>query len=353
MSPRPASPVRLARRPGTLAVLAATSLVLAACGGGDGGEGGAEATGTAAGACDLAENFPSGPIELIVPFAAGGGTDAVARLVANELSSALDTQINVVNRTGGGGVVGHQAIANADPNGRTLGVVTAELAMLHWQGLTDVSPEDVTGISQLNADPAGITVSADAGYESVHDLLDAIEANPGMLTASGTGQAGIWHVALAGMLMEVGLEPDAVRWVPSEGAAPALQELVAGGIDISTASLAENRAMIEEGRVVALAVMAEEPAIGFEDVPTLAEEGIDYAMGTWRGIGGPAGMDEDVVAELECHLEEITGSDDFIAFMEDAGLNFLYRDAEEFTAFMAEDDAAKGEILQAAGLAAQ
>lgn len=330
-------------------ILLASTLALSACG----GQGGSGDTAAGGGECDISAEYPAGPIELVVPFAAGGGTDSVGRLIANELSDRLETQVNVVNRTGGGGVVGHQAIANADPNGQTIGLATAELAMLHHQGLTEVNPEDVTAISQMNADPAGVTVAADAPYQSVQELLDAAEADPGELVASGTGRAGIWHVALAGLLMEAGLEPDAIRWVPSEGAAPALQELVAGGVDVSTASLAENRTMIDADRVRALAVMAEEPAPGFEDVPTLAEEGIDYEMGTWRGIAGPAGMDEDTVAELECHLGNIAEAEEFTSFMEESGLIVNYRNAEEFAAFMEEDNQAKGEIIERAGLAGQ
>ena len=336
-------------------ILLVSTLALVACSGGGGSDsssaGGASESG---GECDLSAEFPGGPIELVVPFDAGGGTDAVGRLIANELSTRLETQVNVINRTGGGGVVGHQAIANAAPDGRTIGLATAELTMLHHQGLTDVNPADVTAISQMNADPAGITVAADAPYETLQDLLDAAEANPGDLVASGTGVAGIWHVALAGLLMEAGLEADAIRWVPSEGAAPALQELIAGGIDVSSASLAENRTMIDAGRVRALAVMSSEPAPGFDDVPTLAEEGIvDYEMGTWRGVAGPAGMDEDTVAELECHLGNIAESEEFISFMEESGLIINYRNAEGVTAFMEEDDTAKGEILERAGLAGQ
>src|SRR5699024_3945525 len=179
------------------------------------------------------------------------------------------------------------------------------LAMLHHLGLTDVSPESVTMISQVNADPAGITVAADSDFDSATDLVEYARENPGELVGSGVAQAGIWHVALAGLLLEEGVDADAIRWVPSEGAAPALQELVAGGIDVSTASLAENRTMIDSERVKALGVMDEEPAPGFEEVETLQEQGIDYSMGTWRGVAGPAGMDEDVMETLECHIAEI------------------------------------------------
>lgn len=350
----------------TVAAVGVAGLVLAACGGddGDGGDGegagdGGEGTageGTAGGGegedCDLAEDYPSGPIELVVPWAAGGGTDSVARLIGELLSDELGTQINVVNRTGGSGVVGHQAIADAEPDGQTLGLITVEIGMMHHQGLTDLTHEDLSPIAQVNFDPAGLTVAEDAPWDDAQALLDHIEANPGTLTASGTGQGGIWHVALIGMLLEAGLEPDAVTFVPSEGAAPALQELVAGGIDLSPSSLGENYTMLEAGRVKALAAMAAEGDPNFPDVPPLVEAtGIEFEMGAWRGVAGPAGMDENIVAELECHLEGVVQGEEYASFMEDSRLGVQWRDAEEFAQFMAEDDAAKGEIMEQAGLA--
>lgn len=349
---------RLFRRSKLLAAVAivgSASLVLAACSGGNGGEEatGDTATGAASGdSCDIAPDYPSGPVQIIVPWAAGGGTDGVARLIGTQLSDALGTPVNVVNRTGGSGVVGHQAIADADADGQTLGLVTVEIGMMHWQGLTDLTAEDLTGIAQVNADPAALTVAADSQWKTAEDLLTYIKENPGDVVSSGTGQGGIWHLALIGMLREAGLEPDAVTFVPSEGAAPALQELIAGGIDLTTASLGENKTMLESGRAKALAVMGTEPDPNFPDVPTLAEEtGIEYEMGVWRGIAGPNGMDEDVVAELECHLEDIVKSDEFHEFMSNQGLGVKYRGSEEFNAFMAEDDALKGEVMEAAGLA--
>ena len=334
-------------RPWQRVVLAgAVSLALAACGGGSdtaaqgGGEGG----------CDRSDEFPNGPVQLIVPWAAGGGTDSVARFVASELATALDTNINVVNRTGGGGVVGHSAIAQAQPNGRTLGLATVELTMMHHQGLTDLTYEDVTPIAQVNNDPAGITVAQDAPWESAEDLIAEAKERPGELTASGTGRGGIWNLALAGALLEAGEDPGAVQWVPSEGAAPALQELVAGGVDISTASLVENQTMIQDGRVKVLGVMAEERDPKFPDVPTLAEQGVDFTMSAWRGIVGPKGMEPEVVEELGCHLDAIVHGPAYGDFMGKAGFGIEWRGPQEFGAYMAEEDTSKGEIMEAAGL---
>ncbi|MGH8967987.1 MAG: tripartite tricarboxylate transporter substrate-binding protein, partial [Actinomycetes bacterium] len=222
----------------------------------------------------------------------------------------------------------------------------------HWQGLTDLTHEQLTPIGLVNADPAGITVRSDAPWADAQQLLAAAAAQPGTITASGTGRGGIWDLARANMLLKAGVAPDAIRWVPSEGAAPALQELVAGGVGVSTASLVENQTMIEAGRAKALAVMAEERDPKFPDVPTLREQGIDAVMAAWRGIAGPADMPEDVVSELSCHLDAIVHSPQYEEFMGTAGFGIVWRDAKGFGEYLAQQDAEKGEIMRAAGLAA-
>jgi tripartite-type tricarboxylate transporter receptor subunit TctC len=334
------------RRTRLAALPVALVMVLAACGGGAGGESGEPAS-----PCDTAADFPSRPIELIVPWAAGGGTDSVARFLGTALGERLETQVNVVNRTGGSGVVGHSAIATARPDGTTIGLATVEITMMHWQGLTDLTYEQLTPIGLVNSDAAGVTVRADSPFTDVPQLL-AAAGQPGAATASGTGRGGIWDLSRAGMLLEAGLPPDAIRWVPSEGAAPALQELVAGGVDVSTASLVENQTMIQAGRAKALGVMAEERDPKFPDVPTLREQGIDFTMAAWRGIAGPAGLPEDVVAELSCHLDGIVHSPEYEEFMGTAGFGIVWRDAAGFGEYLAAQDAEKGEIMRAAGLAA-
>ena len=169
--------------------------------------------------------YPDRPLTMIVPWGAGGGTDAVARIVASLLEEELGQPVNVVNRTGGSGVVGHSAIATAEPDGYTIGLITVEIAMMHWQGLTELTPENYTALGQVNLDPGGLMVSADSEYGTAADLLAAIkEQEPGTFSASGTGQGGIWHLGLAGWLLSEGLEADRVTWVPSQGAAPGLPE---------------------------------------------------------------------------------------------------------------------------------
>src|SRR5215212_4216893 len=248
----------------------------------------------------LAQAYPSRPVSLIVPWGAGGGTDATARIVAALLEKDLGQPMNVVNRTGGSGVVGHSAIATAQPDGYTIGMITVEISMMHWQGLTELAPKSYTPLALMNEDPPGVQVKADSPYKTLKDLADAIKAAPaGKFKASGTGQGGIWHLALVGWLTAMGLKADHVPWVPSNGAAPAMQDLAAGGIDIVTCSVPEGRAMIDAGKARSLAVMAPQRNPAFADVPTMKEAaGIDYSVGAWRGIAGPKGLPQDIATKL-------------------------------------------------------
>ena len=297
--------------------------------------------------------YPEKPITLIVPWAAGGGTDATARIIAKAPEEELGETINVVNRTGGSGVVGHTAIARAKPDGYTLGLGTVEINMMHWQGLTDLTYEDFTPIGQINFDAASLSVAEDTDYQDLDDLMSAVrEAPAGTFNASGTGLGGIWHVALVGLLMDLDMPADKVNWVPSQGAAPAMTELAAGGVDMAATSLPEARSMIDAGRVRSLGVMAEEPLESFPDVPTVASQvDSDFTTGAWRGVIGPQGMDDAIVETLESALHDAYQSETYQSFMEKQGYGVQWRDAQAFGTYMEESDAAFGDIMKAIGLA--
>jgi len=300
-----------------------------------------------------AADYPTRPVTVICPWGAGGGTDATARIVAALLEKNLGQPFNVVNRTGGSGVVGHSAIATAPPDGYTLGMITVEIAMMHHQGLTELSPKDYTPLALMNEDPPGIQVAADSPYKTVGELAEAIKSKPaGTFKASGTGQGGIWHLALVGWLTAMGLKPDHVPWVPSNGAAPAMQDLAAGGVDIVTCSVPEAKAMIDAGKARSLAVMSPQRNQAFPDVPTLKEAaGIDYSTGAWRGIAGPKGLPADISAKITASLKKAYDSKEFKDFMSSRGFGMVWGDADAFAKFMAESDAKMEAAMKAAGLA--
>ncbi|HVL59688.1 MAG TPA: tripartite tricarboxylate transporter substrate binding protein [Burkholderiaceae bacterium] len=296
--------------------------------------------------------YPDRPITIIVPWGAGGGTDAVARIIASLLEKDLGRPVNVVNRTGGSGVVGHSAIANAAPDGYTLGLITVEITMMHHQKLTELNPASYTPIALVNLDPAGFQVRADSPYKTLKDAVEAIKANPGKFKASGTGQGGIWHLALAGMLRDLKIDPAAVPWVPSNGAAPGLQDLVAGGIEFVPCSLPEARSLIDAGRVRSLAVMAEQRASLFPDVPTLKEAiGSNWATGAWRGIAAPKGLPEDIRKRLETAVQKVYNSAEYKDFMTQRGFGMIWGNSQEFAKFMAKGDADMKAVMTAVGLA--
>ncbi|WP_375461801.1 tripartite tricarboxylate transporter substrate binding protein [uncultured Enterovirga sp.] len=297
--------------------------------------------------------YPSRPITMICPWGAGGGTDATVRIVSSLLEKELGQPVNVVNRTGGSGVVGHAAIAAAPPDGYTLGMLTVEISMMHWQGLTELTPKSYSPLALVNEDPPGIQVRADSPYKTVKDLADAIKASPpGKMKASGTGQGGIWHLALVGWMQSMGLPANQVAWVPSNGAAPAMQDLAAGGVDIVPCSVPEARSIIEAGRARSLAIMAPERNPQFPNVPTLKEAmGVDYATGAWRGIAGPKNLPADVQAKLGAALKKVFDSAGYKEFMTNRGFGMTWADAAGFATFMDAGDAKMGIAMKAAGLA--
>ncbi len=299
-----------------------------------------------------AQDYPDRPIEMIVPWGAGGGTDATARIVAALLEKELGQPVNVVNRTGGSGVVGHSAIAEAEPDGYTIGMATVEIGMMHWQGLTDLTWEDYTPLALVNFDPAAVHVAEDAEWADMNALIEDIKANPGTLSASGTGQGGIWHLAIAGLLSKLDMDPASVRWVPSEGAAPGLQDLVAGGVEIVPSSIPEARSLIEAGRVRSLAVMSSERNEAFPDIPSTDEVlGVSWEIGAWRGVVGPAGMPDDVVETLRSALEAVYNNPEYAEFMSGQGFGRQWASGEEFGQFMAESNENLGEVMKEVGLA--
>ncbi len=295
--------------------------------------------------CRASRSYPNRPIFLICPWAAGGGTDRVSREVAALLERKLGVPVNVVNATGGAGVTGHTRGALARPDGYTLTMVTVEINMLHWRGLTNISYDDFEPIGLLNRDAAAIVVPADSPWQTLHDLQEDIRRRPGKLKASGTAAGGIWHLGLAGWLDAVGLKPTDVVWLSINGTGPSLQELLAGGLDFVCCSLPEAQSLIESGRLRALGVMADERLPVFPDVPTLREQGVDWSLYGWRGVCVPKGTPQPICKKLTAALHEVVASDEFRRFMQQAGFDLTWQGPEEFRRTMEQVDQQLGRLL--------
>lgn len=295
--------------------------------------------------------YPDRPITIVVPWGAGGGTDATGRIIGKLLQEELGVPVKVVNRTGGSGVVGHLAISTAKPDGYTIGIITGEIAMMHWAGITEL---DITGYRPLalfNTDPAGLSAKTGA-FKNAKDALDQFAAAPGDFISTGSPRGGIWHLALAGMLLEKGIDPIAVKWVPVKSAGDAYRDVAAGGSHFVTSSIVEGKAMMDAGKITALAVMADKRLAAFPDVPTLKEAtGLDWTVTGWRGVAGPKGMDEDAAGKLEVALKTVYDSKEFKDFMNGRGFGMEWRAGSDFGAFLVKTDADMGKVMKAVGLA--
>lgn len=314
-----------------------TLLLLTQCTSGEGGVSG--------------EGYPQRPLTYMVPWSAGGMTDVSSRVAATVLQKPLGQSVNVVNRTGGGGVVGHLALSSARPDGYTIGAVTVEISMLRHMGLTDLSYTNYTPLALLINNAAAITVRADSPYNTLEELVAAIRANPGQMKASGTARGGIWDLARLGFLKACDLPSDALPWVPSQGSAPALQELLAEGVDVVTASLTEVNSLREAGQVKTLAVMSDERLERFPDVPTLKELGYDWSIGGWVSVCAPADLPEDIKSKLISSLQTATKDPEFTTALNNAGSTIQLMFGAELEQFMAEQDRVNGELMQEAGIA--
>lgn len=299
----------------------------------------------------LAE-YPERPITMLVSWSAGGGTDAVARALATQMEEELGVPVNVVNRTGGAGVVGHTQMVNSRPDGYTIGLASAELSTYFWSGTAQFTANDVTPIALINLDASAFNVSADSEWGDLRAALDAIKAEPaGTFKLSGMGPGAGYHLAFSRLLNNEGIDPTKVTVVPSQGAAPGFQELAAGGVEIIPSSLPEAKSMIDAGEVKTLAVLADERLAAFPDVPTVKEAiDVDLAGGTWRGIVAPEGISDEVRQTLIDAVDTAWHSDEFQSFMAERGFGVTYLSGDEFGAFLAEQHEQNGEIMGLLGL---
>ena len=287
-------------------------------------------------------NFPEKQIELIVPFAAGGGTDAVGRAYADALKNHLPEPMGVVNKTGGGGAIGMSEGVNAKPDGYKVTMVTVELAILPNLGLAAFKSDDLKPVAQLNADPAAVTVRADSPWNTLEEFIEYAKANPEKVRIGNAGSGSIWHLAAAALGDLTGAK---FSHIPFEGGAPAVTALLGSHIEAVTVSPAEVSAQVNAGTLRILGVMADERLETIKDVPTLKEENIDLSIGTWRGIAVPKDTPEEVVDILKEASRKAAEEKSFTDVLGKMNLGLKYQDAAEFSKLITNDSKRFEELI--------
>jgi tripartite-type tricarboxylate transporter receptor subunit TctC len=299
----------------------------------------------------VASAFPDRPVQVIVPWAAGGGVDTVVRIFGNGFEKELGVPVNVVNRPGGGGVTGHTSIATAAPDGYTLGGASPEIAFYKALGLGDITTDSFDLFSRISLIPAGVTVREDAPYKDLKEFLAAVKNSPkGTLMASGTGTGGSWHIAAGGLLKAAGMEADRLRWVPSQGGAPALQDVAAGGITAFTGSPIEAKPLLEARKVRTLALMTEERPANFPDIPTTKENGIDWTYQNWFALAAPKGIPQDRREKLFAAAQRAMARPEVQDAMKARGITPVWDKPGEFEGYVKVFVARGTEVLKDLGL---
>jgi len=296
-----------------------------------------------------AASFPERSITLVVPWAAGGGTDTLARTLVKNAQKYFGVTMNVVNRVGGSGVVGMNSVATARPDGYTVGVITFHLSAYRLMGLSELSYRDFELIALLNRSPAGISVRADSPFKTLKDLVEYAKANPGVVTVGHAGPGQSWHLAVASLAQKLNLK---FSFVPFDGAAPTRTALVGGHISVAATGMDEVLQFYKTKQVRILAVnnVTRHPA--FPDVPTVAEAGypIENPILDWRGLGVPKGTPPDVLKVLRDGFRKAAEDPEYIKLMDDLALPRAYLEYDKFEEFLANMEKTLEPTLEMVGL---
>lgn len=279
--------------------------------------------------------YPDKPIELVVPWAAGGASDAMSRAFAEAAKKHLPQPIVVNNKPGATGSIGFGEVARAAPDGYKMGVLTAEILIIPHMGIGKVSMEDFIPIARFNALPSAITVRAEAPWKTLEEFIDHAKRNPGAVKTGNSGMGSIWHLAAAAVGEKAGAQ---FNHIPFQGGNPAVLALLGGHVDAVTVSTSEVFAHVSSGKLRMLGVMADRRVRGFESVPTLRERGIDVVVGSWVGLGVPKGTPARVVETLKTVAAKSMQEPSLLETIDKMNLNASFADDAAFKAQMARDN---------------
>ncbi|MGL6259162.1 tripartite tricarboxylate transporter substrate binding protein [Vibrio sp. WXL103] len=287
----------------------------------------------------FAADYPSKNIRLVVPFGAGGGTDAVGRTLANSAKDVLGQNIAIMNRTGGAGAVGMSFGAQQRADGYTLTVVTREIASLPQMGLMRHDADDFKLIRLVNLDPAVVLVSKDSPFNTINDLIAEAKSKPGSVKFASTAAPNFY-------LMSLEKDQDIkMNAIPYNGASEAIPAVLGKHTDVTMVTPGEAIAQLRSGQLKALGVMSEERIAYIPDVPTLKEQGVDVVTGTWRGIGAPKDTPDEIIEILGNAFDEAMASEEFKEFMAKGAMTIHNLDAQAFTEFVEQDTKALATLI--------
>jgi tripartite-type tricarboxylate transporter receptor subunit TctC len=300
-----------------------------------------------------AQNYPSHPVRLIVGFAPGGGVDINARMLAPKLSEYLGQQVVVENVPGAGTNIANERVAKAAPDGYTLLINTAAVAinMSLYRNLPFDTLRDFAPVSVFSESPNVLVVNAKLPATNVKELVAMARSAPGKLNYSSAGVGTTQHLAAELFKLRTGTF---VVHIPYKGSAPSLTALIAGEVDLSFANIPAIQAHVKSGRLRALAVTASRRAAQLPEVPTMKEAGVEgVEVVVWYGVLAPAGTPRDIVQTLANGIMRATRDPEVRRRMLEQGAEPVGSTPEEFAKLLREEVARWAEVVRISGARAE
>lgn len=281
-----------------------------------------------------AEEFPTKEVQIIVPYAAGGATDLVFRALAAATSKHLGKAVVVVNRPGGGGAIGFTEAAQAKPDGYTLVTAITPLTILPHQVKSAFSYQSFDPIINVVQDPAMFQVRADAPWKTLKDFVEYARKNPGLITVGNSGAGGGVHLIALAFERAAGVK---FNHIPFAGGGPSVAALLGGHLNAVSVSPPEGIAHVKAGKLRIIALFSEQRMADFPAVPTVREQGIDFAMGQWRGLAAPKGTPPQVRKILHDAFKKGMEDPAFAKSAADMSVALAYVGTDDFGKLMASD----------------
>jgi tripartite-type tricarboxylate transporter receptor subunit TctC len=296
-----------------------------------------------------AAEYPVRPIKLVVPYAAGGPTDVLGRLVADFLGRDLKQATIVENKAGAQGAIGAEAVARAEPDGYTLFVSAASIIVLNpmlYKKLSYDPAKDFRMLALVTDLPVVMEIHRSVPAKTVAEFVAYAKQNPGKLNFGSAGTGGTIHLAGEMFKQMAGVE---MTHVPYKGAGPALADLLSGNIQVMFDSLSTALPPVKSGLLRPLGVSSAQRSPDLPDVPTIAESGYpDYVVSVWYGIAAPARLPDDIAGKISASLDRALNDDAFRASLEKIGFPvFRPRSAAAITEFIDADRARWSKVIKA------
>jgi tripartite-type tricarboxylate transporter receptor subunit TctC len=282
-----------------------------------------------------AADFPTREVQIIVPWAAGGATDLIFRALAASTGKHLGKAVVVVNRPGGGGAVGYTEAAQASPDGYTLVSAITPLTILPHQVKTAFTYKSFDPVINIASDPSMFLTRPDAPWKDLKDFVDYAKKNPNMVTVGNSGAGGGVHLVALAFERAAGVK---FNHIPFSGGGPSVTALLGGHVNTVSVSPPEGIPQVQAGKLKIIALFSDKRLEMFPNVPTVKEQGIDFAMGMWRGLAAPKGTPPDVLNKLHDAFKKGMEDPAFKKSAADMAVNIHYLGPEAFGKLMASEN---------------